>query len=167
MKNCGCGCGNTVERFFSPGHQNKGKKHSLETIKKTRRPMELNGRWKGGRIVEKFGYILIKKPSHPHCDYKGYVREHRIVMEKHLGRFLDPSEVVHHINHNPSDNRIENLFLCNSQSNHIKECRTGRKFPRANGVWFICSRCQVKFYLSHFWIDKNVRYCSWKCRYPK
>jgi len=39
------------------------------------------------------------------------VKKHRWVMENHIGRKLDPSEDVHHINEDKTDNRIENLEL--------------------------------------------------------
>lgn len=78
-----------------------------------------NPRWKGGEILDKDGYVLVKKYTHPHRDkYKNYVRKHRLVMESHIGRILLKTEVVHHINGIKNDNRIENLHLFNSNSEH-------------------------------------------------
>jgi tellurite resistance-related uncharacterized protein len=66
--------------------------------------------WKGGRC-NKNGYILVYKPNHPFCKSDGYIYEHRLVMEKHLGRYLKPKEYIHHKNGIKDDNRIENLQL--------------------------------------------------------
>lgn len=74
----------------------------------------------GGRLTHK-GYVYILTNGHPNGGRDGYVAEHRLVMETHLGRYLTKKEVVHHLNHNRSDNRIENLKLEASQSDHFKE----------------------------------------------
>ena len=81
-----------------------------------------NGRWKGGEIKKHNGYILVKlQPEdffYPMADETGYVARYRLVMAKHLGRCLLPWEVVHHKNSNKEDDRIENLLLFDTDSEH-------------------------------------------------
>lgn len=73
--------------------------------------------WKGGKQNNQ-GYVMVLNRSHPFCDHHGYVFEHRLVMEKHIGRYLDKKERIHHINGIKFDNRIENLMLFESESKH-------------------------------------------------
>jgi len=72
------------------------------------------------------GYVLIYSPDHPCRNKKGYVPEHRLVMEKHLGRLLATTEVVHHVNGFKGDNRIENLVVM-SDVDHVRLHHTGKK----------------------------------------
>mgnify|MGYP001584478774 CR=1 FL=1 len=82
--------------------------------------------WKGGRLSDKSGYVLVYSPEHSSSNSNKYVREHRLVMEKHLGRFLNSGEVVHHINGIRNDNRIENLQLFQTNGEHLRHERTGK-----------------------------------------
>ena len=83
--------------------------------------------WKGGRIVMTKGYILLFKPKHPFCSKQGYVFEHRIIMEQHLGRYLKSEEKIHHKGikypigsiKNKQDNRIKNLQLFANDTEHL------------------------------------------------
>lgn len=104
-----------------PGYW-KGKKFSAEHIRKRTisQSGHKNGMWKGGKTFDKNGYILVLSKDHPFAIRGRYVREHRLIMEKHLGRYLLPEEVVHHINEIKNDNRIENLSLFANVAEHTK-----------------------------------------------
>lgn len=79
-----------------------------------------NGRWMGGKITNPDGRVLIYCPNHPNPTTNGtHVYRYRLVMEKYLGRFLKSSEIVHHKNGDPSDDRICNLEVM-TQSKHAK-----------------------------------------------
>ena len=80
--------------------------------------------WKEGRIRHGGGYVYVHCPLHPRAlkfGNVGYMAEHRLVMEKHIGRYLEPWEIVHHINGIKNDNRIENLKLLPSNAEHNKK----------------------------------------------
>jgi len=69
--------------------------------------------------IHLLGYVLEFRPSHPNGDKHGYVLQHRLVMEKYLGRHLSSEEVIHHKNEMVYDNKIENLELFNSKREHL------------------------------------------------
>ncbi|SBS73831.1 hypothetical protein MHPYR_180081 [uncultured Mycobacterium sp.] len=118
---------------------------------------EGNPKWRGGRTINTSGYVYIYAPDHPHCNKDGNVAEHRLVMEEHLGRHLDPSECVHHFNHIRTDNRLENLELMDSWSQHMR--RHGYYEPRN------CGNCGVTIMRSRAMRRRYPKqsFCSRKC----
>jgi hypothetical protein len=96
--------------------------------------------WKGGvtHARKKGNYwagpVVICPPEFQAMAMKhGYVGEHRLIVAQALGRCLLRSEVVHHVNHDATDNRPENLMLFASQSDHKRYERTGSPQPIWSG----------------------------------
>lgn len=103
-KTCSKACDYKRRSITTKGRTlNTGKSHFKKGIK----PHNYHG---GIQDTEK-GYKIIHKPEHPTSNKRGYVREHRYVMEIHLGRALTGDENIHHLNGVRHDNRIENLEL--------------------------------------------------------
>lgn len=114
------GCGKVVD--VAGTHLQSGNTKSCGCLHReivTQRTASKNPNWKGGTIKDKDGYIAIHQSDHPCSDSKGYIREHRLVMEKVLGRYLRQEEVCHHFNEIRDDNREENLTVFENHAAHI------------------------------------------------
>lgn len=82
----------------------------------------------GGKTRDKSGYILLLRPKHPHANSSGYVREHRLVMEQVLGRYLLPSEVVHHEGVPKDCNVPQHLKVYDSHAEHKRDELRGNRY---------------------------------------
>jgi hypothetical protein len=100
----------------------KGKKMPKEYVDNLSKRMTGKGncRWNGGKSIDKGGYITIWTNIHPNRAQNNRVREHRLVVEKRIGRLLEKTEFVHHIDKNKQNNRITNLMVFASHSAHTR-----------------------------------------------
>ncbi|MFA5381901.1 MAG: HNH endonuclease signature motif containing protein [Candidatus Micrarchaeia archaeon] len=81
------------------------------------------GKWQRTKNVPSFGWI--HQGVKTICINGKEVLEHQYIMEQHIGRPLKFDEIVHHINKNRLDNRIENLQLM-TRSQHTTFHNTGK-----------------------------------------
>ena len=97
------------------------------------------GKWKNN------GYVYVRNPEHPRTRSDGYVLEHILVMEKHLGRHLTKDESVHHKNKKRDDNRIENLELFSKLDHHYHHLKERwRKYKENKIPIRNCKHCNGK-----------------------
>lgn len=148
--------------WFKKGHPqfNTGRTHFKKGNK--------SAHWKGGKTHNE-GYVYIWRPKHPKIK-RGYIAEHRLVMEKHLGRYLESGEIVHHINGVKNDNRIENLKLFSRKEHpkHHPECgfQIGHKpfyKPTAKKISIKCATCKKTFLVLP--CRSHRKFCSLACFY--
>lgn len=102
-------------------------RHGIPRRKVGSSPGSKNPAWKGGRRMDKTGYVLVHCPDHPNADSHGMIREHRLVMSQVLDRPLLPDEVVHHIDGNKENNDPANLELFDRNHLHLRHELAGRK----------------------------------------
>lgn len=86
---------------------------------------EQNPAWKGGvTIFRRHGtyagvrYVRCPPELTSMARRDGYVMEHRLIVARAIGRPLSRTEAVHHVNHDPTDNRIANLMLFATNRDH-------------------------------------------------
>lgn len=89
--------------------------------------------WNGG-LRKNNGYVQVYMPGHADADTRGYVYEHRLVMERTLGRTLTSEERIHHRNHVKTDNRPENLDLFADDREHAEHHALERQASQLTGV---------------------------------
>lgn len=128
-KNCECGCCSLIP--LRKWHFEKNSKipkyicgHNPETQFKKNNKIS----FKTGECYQN-GYICSYAPDHPNKNANNQVRRARLVMEKHIGRYLEKHEHVHHINKITTDDRIENLMLLNA-SEHMSIHHKNKKQRR-------------------------------------
>jgi hypothetical protein len=84
-----------------------------------------NPAWKGGVTYFKthgnytgVRYVRAPEWARPMARADGYLMEHRLVMAEWMGRLLSRTEVVNHIDHDPSNNARSNLELWPTNADH-------------------------------------------------
>lgn len=108
-------------------------KYDLPRLPEGARAGEKNHQFASGRRIDLDGYVLVTAPAdHPYARQRTnratkLMYEHRLVLERHLGRYLLPSEVVDHADGLTLHNSPANLRLFESNAEHLAETISGRR----------------------------------------
>lgn len=96
-------------------------------------------KWNILSIASKGQYNYARVPDHPNATKRGYVLEHRIVMENKIGRLLTKKEIVHHKDENKKNNISNNLKITDLSA-HSKIHSKGR-----TNIKLKCFFCKIIF----------------------
>ena len=148
---CQCGCGqktaiieeNSFTRGLIKGEPRKYLKgHHTKGKKLLNRCRENNNNWRGGEYIREDGYAMVYQPDHPHANQNGYIRKSRYVIEKKIKSILPKDVIIHHINHNRSYDKMENLQILSSHAEHRKVHADEKAFLNCgHKTWRKCRRC--------------------------
>lgn len=115
---CQCGCGGKLQRAKYTCLRDGIVKGEFNRFLPKHCKGKLHPRWRGGRRKRPSGYIQVQCHEHPRAT-DGYIFEHILIAERALGKYLPPKAEIHHINEKKSDNRSENLVICQDTAYHI------------------------------------------------
>ena len=158
VKSCGCGCGQQVEPYISrrtgrvvyypgyvPGHGYKAagarrrKDHEPEREEiQVVAPVDKEERRRiqpGSKREREDGYVEIKVG----WGQRGWVPEHRWLMEQKVGRPLRRDEHVHHIDHVRDNNDLSNLELLSAKE-HLRMHATVEGWSKKHDCCVECGR---------------------------
>jgi hypothetical protein len=92
----------------------------VDALKDRPRRKRRSGEMRQTTRVTRWGYVERYHPRHPCANTSGFVPEHKLVMERKIGRQLTQKEVVHHIDGDRANNHPDNLILFSGQGEHLK-----------------------------------------------
>lgn len=130
---------------------------------------ETNPNWRGGKRIDKDGYIHIYKPEHRDADANDCVLEHRLKYEEYHKCCLLKWTVIHHNNGDKTDQSKQNLvamsqslhasiemkkdmssrkcFFCGNDKIYLHRHKNGKAYPQWYNIEgrITCCKCYSRF----------------------
>lgn len=132
-----------IIRSMCDMHYRRWRHHgTTETLPPYDRTGDKNPKWRGGE-VNIGGRIVVYSPNHPYPNWKRHVYRYRLVMEKHLGRILLPTEHVHHKNEDPMDDRLSNLEVLSKSEHHSYHGQSLKRAGKWSKYYQCCGKCST------------------------